>query len=398
MSTSRYPFTAIVGQEPMRTALLIHAVDPSLGGVLIAGQKGTGKTTAARAFARLLPSADAIEGCQFGCDPRTPAAWCDDCIAQYGSGRAPGVIRRRPRFVELPLGATEDRIVGTLQVEEAIRSGHRRFEPGLLAAANRGVLYVDEVNLLDDHLVDVLLDAAASGTNRVEREGISLSHPAKLVLVGTMNPEEGDVRPQLLDRFGASVTVQGLTSGEEREEILRRRLGYETDPEGFVAHWSGAEDKLAEHVAEAAERLPGVRIPEPVVRLAVRLALEARVHGHRADLAILKAARALAALLGRDSVSPRHVADSMRLVLRHRLPDVPMSASDRVEERLDEIARAVFADSGPASAGDSPAPQDLSDLLEAMQVPGSFAAGSIIFSLEKKTPKPPPSTPTPSRK
>ena len=388
-----YPFAAIVGQEPMRMALLLNAVDPSLGGVLIAGQKGTGKTTAARALAALLPTSQVVAGCSFGCDPATPAAWCDDCLAKHGGGAIPLVEHRRPPFVELPLGATEDRVVGTLHVEEALRSGRRRFEPGLLASAHRGVLYVDEVNLLDDHLVDLLLDAAASGVHHVEREGLSLSHPAKLVLVGTMNPEEGEVRPQLLDRFGTSVMVQGLLALEDREEIVHRRLAFETDPTGFAAHWHAAETRLGQHIERAAKRLGDIQVPPSIVTLAVRLATEARVHGHRADVAILKASRALAALLGHQTVTPKDVAESMRFVLRHRLPDVPMSAGDRVEKRLDQIERAVMSDSTePAEVEDQE--DDFASLLEAMQVPGSFAAGSILFSVEKKTLKQTQSNPT----
>jgi len=391
---SAYPFAAIVGQEPMRMALLLNAVDPSLGGVLIAGQKGTGKTTAARALAALLPTSRVVAGCSFGCDPATPAAWCDDCLAKHGGGAIPLVEHRRPPFVELPLGATEDRVVGTLHVEEALRSGRRRFEPGLLASAHRGVLYVDEVNLLDDHLVDLLLDAAASGVHHVEREGLSLSHPAKLVLVGTMNPEEGEVRPQLLDRFGTSVMVQGLLALEDRAEIVHRRLAFETDSTGFAAHWHAAETRLGQHIERAAKRLGDIQVPPSIVTLAVRLATEARVHGHRADVAILKASRALAALLGHQTVTPKDVAESMRFVLRHRLPDVPMSAGDRVEKRLDQIERAVMSDSTePAEAGDQEE-EDFASLLEAMQVPGSFAAGSILFSVEKKTLKQTRSNPT----
>ena len=394
MKQTLYPFTAIVGQEPMRMALLLNAVDPSLGGVLIAGEKGTGKTTAARGLATLLPTSTVVAGCPFGCDPSSPSTWCDGCVKEHGS-QAPAVEQRQPPFVELPLGATEDRVVGTLHVEEALRSGRRRFDPGLLAAANRGVLYVDEVNLLDDHLVDLLLDAASSGVNRVEREGLSLSHPARLVLVGTMNPEEGDVRPQLLDRFGASVMVRGLNAREDREEVLRRRLMFEVDPGSFTAHWQAAEDRLQEHLAQAKLRLTKVRIPDDIITLAIRLALEAKAHGHRADLAILKASRALAALLGHTTIHRSDVAECMRLVLRHRLPDVPMSAGDRVDERLDRIERSVFAEDVDEEIPEGEEDGDFTSLLEQMQVPGSMAAGSIIFDLEKKTLKQTPSTPTP---
>lgn len=387
-----YPFTSLVGQEPMRLALLLHAVDPSLGGVLIAGQKGTGKTTAARALAALLPMSRAISGCTFGCDPDKPSAWCEECVDRFGTDGQPPSKQRRPPFVELPLGATEDRVAGTLHVEEALRSGRRSFDPGLLARAHRGVLFVDEVNLLDDHLVDLLLDAAASGVHHVEREGISLSHPSRFVLVGTMNPEEGDVRPQLLDRFGLSVMVQGLPAVQDREEIVRRRLLFETDPSGFTTHWQQAERSLREHLAQAALRVGCVQLPGAILHVAVRLATEAKVHGHRADVAILKASRAHAALLGRDVVTEKDVAECMRFVLRHRLPDIPMSATDRVESELDRIERTVLSNE-PVPAAQDPE-EDFASLLEAMQIPGSFAAGSILFTVEKKTPEPRPSNPT----
>lgn len=369
----------------MRLALLLNAVDPSLGGVLIAGQKGTGKTTAARALATLLPSVVAVEGCSFRCDPRDRDHWCDECLARFVEAKEPPSRTISAPFVELPLGATEDRVVGTLHVEEALRSGARKLDPGLLAAANRGVLYVDEVNLLDDHLVDLLLDAAATGSHRIEREGLSIRHPARFVLVGTMNPEEGDVRPQLLDRFGTSVAVEGLTAPDDRERVVRSRFAFEAEPKSFRARWEEVERRFAAHVARARSGLSAVVVSDGIVSLAVRLATQAKVHGHRAEIAILKASRALASLLGRDAVHERDVAECMRFVLRHRLPDVPMTAVDRVDDRLDQIAHAVFSE----DVIESDEPRDVGDfasLFEAMQVPGAGAAGSIVWSLEKKSP------------
>src|ERR1700716_3537052 len=235
-----YPFTAIVGQDEMKLALVLNAINPSIGGVLIRGEKGTGKPPAGRARAKLLPAQQVVEACHFGCPPDDPEDWCLDCRERARAGALP-VTTRRMRVVELPINASEDRVVGTIDLEAALKEGSRRFEPGVLAEANRNILYVDEVNLLDDHIVDVLLDAAAMGINTVEREGVSVSHPSRFILVGTMNPEEGDLRPQLLDRFGLCVDVEGIHDVKQRVEIVERREEYEEEPEAFLLRWESRE-------------------------------------------------------------------------------------------------------------------------------------------------------------
>src|SRR5436190_7956834 len=250
-----FPFTALMGQERMKRALVLNAINPRLGGVLIRGEKGTAKSTAVRALASLLPEIEVVVGCHYGCDPDSPDDWCSDCLERPAP--LPTASRRVP-IVNLPVGATEDRLTGTIDIEEAIAQGRRRFEPGLLAAAHRGILYGDEVNLLNDHLVDVLLDVAAMGTNYVEREGISLSHPAQLILVGTMNPEEGDLRPQLLDRFALAVEVQGLGDRTERAEVVRRRIAFEANPLGFGQRWAPAEEEERQRILAARDLLPNV--------------------------------------------------------------------------------------------------------------------------------------------
>jgi len=248
-----FPFTAIVGQERMKRALILNAVSPQIGGVLIRGERGTAKSTAARALAFLLPDIEVVAGCRFGCNPNRPNEWCDDCRVRHADGQLETDMRRTP-FVDLPVSATEDRVVGTLDIEKAIQKGEKHFEPGVLASANRGLLYVDEVNLLDDHVVDLLLDSAAMGVNVVEREGISFTHPAKFILVGTMNPEEGDLRPQLLDRFAFSVHMSGLNDPEQRVAIMERRIAFEVDPDGFYEKWTEKERQLSEQIARANSR------------------------------------------------------------------------------------------------------------------------------------------------
>src|SRR4028118_1365169 len=264
MATNRpiYPFTAIVGQERLKRALLLNAINPRVGGVLIRGEKGTAKSTAVRALQRLLPVLHVVADCQFGDPPDDPQRMCDACLSRYQRGESLPVADRLTRLVELPVNASEDRVVGSLDLEHALAEGQRRFEPGLLADANRGILYVDEVNLLDDHLVDLLLDAAAMGVNTVEREGISVSHPARFILVGTMNPEEGELRPQLLDRFGLVVEIGGLRDVDMRVAIIERRMGYENDSSSFVESWSGAEGMLQTRILEAQILLPQIQLTD----------------------------------------------------------------------------------------------------------------------------------------
>ncbi len=382
MNRTLYPFSAIVGQEAMKTALLLNAVDSTIGGVLIRGQKGTGKSTAARALAALLPEIETVDSCPFHCPPDDSDAMHEACLERFSKGEPLPQTRQPTPFVELPLSATEDRIVGTLHIEHALRTGERRFEPGLLAAANRGILYVDEVNLLDDHLVDMLLDASASGINVVEREGISYVHPARFMLIGTMNPEEGDLRPQFLDRFGLCVSVKGLSRPEDRAEIIGRRMQFEQDPHGFRDEWSEEEQSLSDRVIAAREHLTGVNIPDNIVDLAVRVALEAEVHGHRTDIALLKAARALAAIMERDSVVAEDVIEAAQFVLPHRIQNTPLGTPETLFGKIREaISRAMGE---IPSTKKSPAPSAYEDDLESMQIPGSGAPGSVLFTFLKK--------------
>lgn len=313
-----YPFSAIVGQETLKTALLLNAVDPRVGGVLIRGEKGTAKSTAVRALAAVLPAIDVVEGCRFSCDPADPGSWCSECRERREAGPLPKV-QRPASVVELPVSATEDRLVGTLDLEYALKHGERVYEAGLLARANRSILYVDEVNLLDDHLVDTLLDAAAMGVNTVEREGVSFTHPARFILVGTMNPEEGDIRPQLLDRFGLCVDVEAVREPEARVEIVRRRQAFEEDPTGFARGWADAEDAAQSRVKHARLRLPQVTVSDEILYAIANLALTAGVDGHRADQVMARAAAAYAALDSRNEVGLADVTAVAPLVLAHRL-------------------------------------------------------------------------------
>lgn len=313
-----YPFTAIVGQEEMKTALLLSIIMPTLGGVLIKGEKGTAKSTAVRAAAALLPHLQSVQGCACHCDPSVPELYCDACCrrAEEGTITAEEI---QMRVVELPVSATEDRVVGTLDMEAVIQHGRKEFEPGILAAANRNILYVDEINLLEDHIVDILLDSAAMGVNTVEREGISYVHPARFVLVGTMNPEEGDIRPQLLDRFALSVTVAGEAAPETRVEVIRRRIAYERDPDAFAAAYAGEQEQLRAQITEARDRIVSVEVPDAALDLAAQISLALGVDGHRADITLIKAGIAHAALVGRATVTAEDLQRVSRLVLAHRL-------------------------------------------------------------------------------
>jgi Mg-chelatase subunit ChlI len=346
-----FPFTAIVGQERMKRALILNAVNPQIGGVLIRGERGTAKSTAARALAALLPDIEVISGSRYGCDPNRPNEWADDTRELYGDEELVTEFRPTP-FVDLPVSATEDRVVGTLDIEKAIKSGEKHFEPGILASANRGVLYVDEVNLLDDHVVDLLLDSAAMGVNIVEREGISFSHPAKFILVGTMNPEEGDLRPQLLDRFAFSVQIQGLVDAEQRVQIIERRIAFEIDPENFVEEWSMKEKQLSDQVARAREVVNDIHYTRRDLLSIAGLTSSYRVDGHRADLVILRGAQAHAALEGRDRISDQDIVLAAELALPHRIKgrlfqDTELAAVD-LEEQLDQVQSEL----GPGESGE----------------------------------------------
>jgi Mg-chelatase subunit ChlI len=341
---STYPFTAVVGQERMKRALILNAINPQIGGVLIRGERGTAKSTAARALAALIPELESVAGCPFSCDPNRPDLYCDECRERFeAEGPLPTETRSTP-FVDLPVSATEDRVVGTLDIEKAIQRGERHFEPGILAAANRGVLYVDEVNLLDDHVVDLLLDSAAMGVNVVEREGISFQHPARFVLVGSMNPEEGDLRPQLLDRFAHAVDVSGLVDTKQRVDILRRRIQFEQDPEGFMAAYESSESEYAQRILEARQRYPMVKYSDKDLYTISALTASFKVDGHRADIVILKTARAQAALDGRFEINDKDILLAAELALPHRMKKQPFQESALNPEQLQTNMRQARAE------------------------------------------------------
>ncbi|MEA3376861.1 MAG: putative cobaltochelatase [Chloroflexota bacterium] len=356
-----FPFTAIVGQERMRHALILNAIHPQIGGVLIRGERGTAKSTAARALAALLPKIKVVSDCPFGCDPDRPRTWCTWCRERAENGEELPRARRRTRFVDLPVSATEDRVVGTLDIERAIQKGERHFEPGVLAAANRGVLYVDEVNLLDDHVVDLLLDAAAMAVNVVEREGISFSHPARFILIGTMNPEEGDLRPQLLDRFALCVDIQSIRDPHARMLIMERNLAYESDPEGFREEWAPKEQALSEEIAGARRLLPRVRHTRSDLETVATLMAELGVDGHRPDLVVLKAARAHAAFQGRTVLTERDILLAAELALPHRLKRHPL---EEVEFTLQDLSERLNEARAQSLSGDEGEDQDEADPLQ----------------------------------
>ena len=332
-----FPFAAIVGQDEMKLALLVAAVDPALGGVLAFGDRGTGKSTAVRALAALLPRMRAVDGCVYGCDPDRVDSLCEACRT-----RGALKVRKIPvPVVDLPLGATEDRVVGALDLERALTRGEKAFEPGLLARANRGFLYVDEVNLLEDHLVDLLLDVCASGENVVEREGLSVRHPARFVLVGSGNPEEGELRPQLLDRFGLAVEVRTPKDLPTRIEVVRRRDAFERDPAGFVAAWSGKDAKLRRQVAAARARVADVTVPDAALTRSAQLCMALGTDGLRGELTLMRAARALAALEGDRVVEDRHLRRLASSALCHRLRRDPLDESGSTA-RVDRAVAEVF--------------------------------------------------------
>lgn len=318
-----YPFTAIVGQESMKEALILNTINPLIGGVLIRGEKGTAKSTAVRALASLLPERHVVGGCACGCPWNDASSRCPECREREDPQES--IVPMR--VVELPLSSTEDRVAGTLDIEHAISTGKKKFEPGVLAKANGNILYVDEINLLDDHIVDLLLDAAAMGVNFIEREGISYSHPSKFILVGTMNPEEGDLRPQLLDRFGLMVDVEAERDEERRMQIIERRMEFERDPEDFSSRYEEQQAELRDRIQEARELVGEIVPGKDVVRAAVRIPLHLDVDGHRADLTLIKSAVAYAAMQGRTEVLPTDVAHVAPLVMAHRMRRNPFQDS-----------------------------------------------------------------------
>ena len=335
-----FPFSAIVGQEEMKLALLVAVVDPTVGGVLVLGDRGTGKSTLVRSLAGLLPEMEAVEGCRYHCDPAAgPGACAEECPARL-NGAAVATRRIPVPVVDLPLGATEDRVVGALDLERALTQGVKAFEPGLLARAHRGFLYIDEVNLLEDHLVDLLLDVAASGENVVEREGISARHPARFVLIGSGNPEEGELRPQLLDRFGLCVEVRTPGDLASRVEVVRRRDAFERNPAAFAGRWGKAELRLQRRIAAARARLGSVRVPDAVLERAVQLCMGLGTDGLRGELTLIRAARAVASLDGERVVSDAHLRRVAPAALRHRLRCDPLDeavATTRVERAVEEL-------------------------------------------------------------
>ncbi len=318
-----FPFSAIVGQDEMKLALMIAAVDPTVGGVLVFGDRGTGKSTAVRALADLLPPMKAVIGCRYNCDPTVPGSWCGDCRGRTGKAAPKSQLIAVP-VVDLPLGATEDRVVGALDLERALAQGIKAFEPGLLARANRGFLYIDEVNLLEDHLVDLLIDVAASGENVVEREGLSVRHPARFVLVGSGNPEEGELRPQLLDRFGLSVEVKTPQDLKLRIEVVRRRDAFERDRDAFSERWKAEGASLRSQIVAGRKRLPDVNVPDRVLEQAAKLCMKLGTDGLRGELTLIRAARALASLEGVMTTGDSQLKRVAPSALRHRLRRNPL--------------------------------------------------------------------------
>ncbi|MFD6310961.1 putative cobaltochelatase [Streptomyces nigra] len=361
--TTPFPFTAVVGQDDLRLALLLNAVSPAVGGVLVRGEKGTAKSTAVRALSALLPEVSVVAGCRFSCDPAAPDPGCPDGPHEAGTGAS-----RPSRMVELPVGASEDRLVGALDIERALAEGVKAFEPGLLADAHRGILYVDEVNLLHDHLVDLLLDAAAMGASYVEREGVSVRHASKFLLVGTMNPEEGELRPQLLDRFGLTVEVAASREPDQRVEVVRRRLAYDDDPAGFAARWADEEAAVRQRIVAARELLPSVRLGDGALRQIAATCAAFEVDGMRADIVMARTAVALAAWAGRTDVLAEDVRQAALLALPHRRRRNPFDAPGLDEDKLDETLEEFGGPDddpdpdpgpdGPGGGGGQPDPDD----------------------------------------
>jgi magnesium chelatase subunit D len=342
-----YPFTAVVGLPDLRLGLVLSSISPAVGGVLVRGEKGTAKSTMVRALAGLLPGVAVVDGCRFSCDPAAPDPLCPD-----GPHPADAPAHRRPaKLVELPVGAAEDRVIGSLHLERALAEGVTDFQPGLLAAAHRGLLYVDEVNLLHDHLVDTLLDAAAMGRATVEREGVSVSHAARFVLIGTMNPEEGELRPQLLDRFGLTVEVASSRDPEQRVEVVRRRLAYEADPDGFAAEYAPQDAQLAADIEAAQRLLPAVKLPDDALRQIAEVCASFEVDGMRADIVTARTAVAHAAWAGRDEVTTDDVRVAARLALPHRRRRNPFDAPGISEEQLEQALQDARPDPGPEDDG-----------------------------------------------
>jgi magnesium chelatase subunit D len=331
------PFTAIVGQEQMKKALILNAINPRIGGVLIRGEKGTAKSTAVRALAELLPEIEVFGGCPYNCNPYDEGEMCDLCYAKKTNGENQKVVKRMMWVVDLPLGATEDRVVGSIDVEKAIKEGIKALEPGILAAANRGILYIDEVNLLDDHVADVILDSAAMSINVVEREGVSVSHPSKFILVGTMNPEEGEIRPQLLDRFGLQASVESIDDVEKRVEIVKQVGSFERDPGEFRKMFMGKQKGLRERIVQAKQIVDEVEISDDLLKIAADTCIKLGVRTHRAEIVIDRTAKTIAALEGRKKVTFEDIKEAMELALPHRMRRKPFEPPSLDTEKLDDM-------------------------------------------------------------
>ena len=329
------PFTSIIGQDDMKFSLILNAINPRIGGVLIRGDKGTAKSTAVRALADLLENIQVVEDCPFNCDPANPEDMCDLCFEKSQANRIIGKDKKTP-VIDLPLGATEDRVVGSLNVERAIKEGIKALEPGILAAANRGILYIDEVNLLDDHVADVLLDSAAMGVNIVEREGVSVAHPSKFILVGTMNPEEGEIRPQLLDRFGLQVSVVGIDDVDQRMQIAKMAEAFDADPDGFTEKTQGSRLELKEKISRARQILRKVNLSDDLLRAIASTCIDLGVKTHRAEIVITRTAKTIAAFDGRTEVNQEDVKKAMELALAHRMRSRPFEPPTLNKEKLEK--------------------------------------------------------------
>jgi magnesium chelatase subunit D len=331
-----YPFSAIVGQEKMKLALILNVINPKIGGVLLRGEKGTGKSLTVRALANLLPEVEIVTNCPYHCDPKNQKDLCETCTTQKTNTKTLPTTKRSVSVVELPIGATEDRLVGTIDIEKAIKTGEKHFDPGILAQANRNILYIDEVNLLDDHLVDVLLDAAAMGVNFVEREGVSFSHPSQFILIGTMNPEEGELRPQLLDRFALSVEIKGIPYKEARAEIIRRRIAFENDPLTFITSQKDNQEKIRQKILSATTLLPKVKLNSDLLDLITQICTDFAVDGHRADIVMYKTACTIAAYNERIDVTEEDIKEAAELVLPHRQRRQPFEEPKMEQQQINE--------------------------------------------------------------
>ncbi len=359
MKNINFPFTAILGQDAMKRALLLNVIDPKIGGVLLTGQQGTGKSTAVRSLVDLLPEIEVTAGCRFACNPNAePEKLCNECQQRLAKGPLARESRKM-RIIDLPLGATEDMVTGSLDIEKVLKEGLKSLHAGLLAKANRGILYVDEVNLLQDHLVDLLLDSAASGLNVIEREGVSLVHPASFILVGSMNPEEGELRPQISDRFGLEVGIFAPKDPVVRAEITKAVLAFQADSKNFVEKSAPAMDELRTRIARARETVIGVTIPDYIYQMVSQIVVDLGIHSQRADITFVRCARANAAFEGRDAVSEEDLETAVDLVFRHRLRAFDESIlPEQIEAKIHEIFNRIkktFSGFADGSAEQAPA-------------------------------------------